>query len=242
MRSPCKPGNFRALIPFSTSFPIGKGVGLHTITALAEHLSTVTGQGLVHGRQLAKVLSVGARKTEYGRDATLLDDASLKDVLAAAGCSKLRILALYQHQDMRTRMQRLLACHFNQPHLADSMPTTNSFNSAATPRYCCTGPLSCCPTAALAAGAAHSPTPCPDSKPPAPGSWPWSRPSTTPRPGAASGAPPAAGRTAPSARRRSVPSRRSPAAWHVTVSSPSSSFLRPESGARRRRNARPNLA
>ncbi|MFF4316981.1 RNaseH domain-containing protein [Streptomyces sp. NPDC001507] len=116
------PGNFRALIPFPKSFPIGKGVGLHTITALAEHLSTVTGQDLVHGRQVAKVLSVGARKTEYGRDATLLDDASLKEILAAASCSKLRVLALYQHQDMRTRMQRLLAYHFNQPHLADGMP------------------------------------------------------------------------------------------------------------------------
>lgn len=117
-----EPGGFRALIPFSKSFPIGKGVGLHTVAALADHLSTVTGQALVRGRQVAKVLSVAARKTEYGRDATLLDDTDLKDIMAAAGCSKLRILALYEHQEMRTRMQRLLAYHFNRPDLADGMP------------------------------------------------------------------------------------------------------------------------
>ncbi|MFE2971702.1 RNaseH domain-containing protein [Streptomyces sp. NPDC059340] len=117
-----EPGNFRALIPFSKSFPIGKGVGLHTVTALADHLSAVTGQDLVRGRQVAKVLSLAARKTEYGRDAALLDDADLKDIMAAAGCSKLRVLALYEHQEMRTRMQRLLAYHFNRPDLADGMP------------------------------------------------------------------------------------------------------------------------
>ncbi|GHJ39453.1 RNaseH domain-containing protein [Streptomyces sp. TS71-3] len=117
-----EPGGFRALIPFSKSFPIGKGVGLHTVTALADHLTTVTGQDLVRGLQVAKVLSVAARKTEYGRDATLLDDAGLKDIMAAAGCSRLRILALYEHQEMRTRMQRLLAYHFNRPDLADGMP------------------------------------------------------------------------------------------------------------------------
>ncbi|WP_055557107.1 RNaseH domain-containing protein [Streptomyces sp. NBRC 110028] len=117
-----EPGNFRALIPFSKSFPIGKGVGLHTVTALADHLSTVTGQDLVHGTQVAKVLSVAARKTEHGRDATLLDDTDLRGIMAAAGCSKLRVLALYEHQEMRTRMQRLLAYHFNRPDLADGMP------------------------------------------------------------------------------------------------------------------------
>ncbi|AJC62086.1 RNaseH domain-containing protein [Streptomyces sp. 769] len=117
-----EPGSFRALIPFSKSFPIGKGVGLDTVAALADHLSTVTDQNLVRGTQVAKVLSVAARKTDYGRDATLLDDADLKDIMAAAGCTKLRVLALYQHQEMRTRMQRLLAYHFNRPDLAEGMP------------------------------------------------------------------------------------------------------------------------
>ncbi|MEW2084949.1 RNaseH domain-containing protein [Streptomyces sp. NPDC005283] len=117
-----EPGDFRALIPFSKSFPLGKGVGLHTVTTLAEHLSAVTGQDLVSGTQVAKVLSVAPRKTEYGRDATLLDDTDLNDIMAAAGCSKLRVLALYQHQEMRTRMQRLLAYHFGRPDLADGMP------------------------------------------------------------------------------------------------------------------------
>ncbi|MFJ6825486.1 hypothetical protein ACIQRJ_34310 [Streptomyces niveus] len=117
-----EPGDFRALIPFSKSFPLGKGVGLHTVAALAEHLSTVTEQDLACGRQVAKVLSVAARKTQYSRDATLLDDTDLQGIMAAAGVSRLRILALYEHQEMRTRMQRLLAYHFNRPDLAAGIP------------------------------------------------------------------------------------------------------------------------
>ncbi|OYP19187.1 hypothetical protein CFC35_35775 [Streptomyces sp. FBKL.4005] len=114
-----EPGNLRALVPFSKSFPIGKGVGVTTVADLAAHLAAVTDQELLRGTQVAKVLSVGGRKTEYGRDNTLLDDRDLQGILRAAGCERLRILALYQHQEMRTRMQRLLAYHFNRPDLTD---------------------------------------------------------------------------------------------------------------------------
>ncbi|MFJ9752621.1 RNaseH domain-containing protein [Streptomyces chartreusis] len=116
-----KPGSLRALVPFSSRFPIGRSAGIHTVAALAEHLSTVTGQAPVRARRVAKTLSIGTRQTDYGRDAVLLDDADLDMILRAAGCSKLRILALYQHQDTRTRMQRLLAFHFNRPDMADGM-------------------------------------------------------------------------------------------------------------------------
>jgi hypothetical protein len=116
------PGDLRALIPHSTAFPIGKGVGLHTVTALAQHLASATGQDLLHATQVPGVLVTSSRKPDYGRDATLLDDADLQGILRAAGCSRLRILALYQHQTMRTRMQRLLAYHFARPDLADGMP------------------------------------------------------------------------------------------------------------------------
>ncbi|MFG2925695.1 RNaseH domain-containing protein [Streptomyces sp. NPDC048305] len=117
-----EPGNFRVLVPFSTAYPIGRSVGIHTVAALADHLETATGQNLLRARQVVKTLGIGTRQTDNGRDAVLLDDASLDEIMHAAGCSRLRILALYQHQDTRTRMQRLLAYHFNRPELADRMP------------------------------------------------------------------------------------------------------------------------
>lgn len=115
------PGNVRALLPYSTKFPIGRSPGIHTVAALAEHLSTATGEEPVRARRVAKTLAIGTRQTDYGRDTVLLDDTDLHLILRAAGCSRLRILALYQHQDTRTRMQQLLAFHFNRPDLADGM-------------------------------------------------------------------------------------------------------------------------
>lgn len=116
------PGSFRVLKPFSTSFPIGRSVGIHTVTAIADHLSEETGQDLLRARQVAKTLGIGTRRLDNGRDSVLLDDADLEEIMRAAGCSRLRIIALYQHQDTRARMQRLLAYHFNRPDLADGMP------------------------------------------------------------------------------------------------------------------------
>ncbi|MEU5109807.1 hypothetical protein AB0H07_47535 [Streptomyces sp. NPDC021354] len=160
---------------------------------------------------------MGSRKTEYGRDPTLLDDASLTHILAAVGCSKLRVLALYRHQDMRTRMQRLLAYHFNQPHLADGMPDDEIVQLG-----CHTEVLLHRAPELLSHGSHHDrrgalTNALPGLEAEDTGSWPWSRPSTTPRTGAVSGAPPAAGRTAPSPRTRWMPSRRSPATSHVTA-------------------------
>ncbi|MFB7852657.1 RNaseH domain-containing protein [Streptomyces sp. NPDC056053] len=116
------PGNFRVLVPFSTSYPVGRSVGIHTVAALADHLAEATGQDLLRARQVVKNLGIGTRQTDNGRDTVLLDDEALEEIMRAAGCSRLRILALYQHQDTRTRMQRLLAYHFNRPDLADGMP------------------------------------------------------------------------------------------------------------------------
>ncbi|MGW1871402.1 pPIWI_RE module domain-containing protein, partial [Streptomyces mauvecolor] len=117
-----KPGNLRALIPYSVSSPLGRGVGLYTVAELARHASTVLGQPLIGARKVPGVLVGHARTTKNGRDEMLLDDGDLAEILEAAGCSKLRILILYRSQDMRTRMQRLIAYHFNRPDLADGMP------------------------------------------------------------------------------------------------------------------------
>ncbi|MGW2922843.1 RNaseH domain-containing protein [Streptomyces angustmyceticus] len=112
------PGKLRALVPFSLSFPIGKGVGMHTRRELARHFGTTLGQPLVRNREVAGRHFGYGRTVIDGRDSVLLDDEHFDQILAASGCQRLRILALYQKQDMRTRMQNLLAYHFNRPDLA----------------------------------------------------------------------------------------------------------------------------
>ncbi|WNM32739.1 RNaseH domain-containing protein [Streptomyces sp. Li-HN-5-11] len=112
------PGKLRALVPFSTSSPIGKGVGMYTRRELARYTSTALDQPLLRTREIAGRHFGHGRTTIDGRDAVLLDDPHFDRIIAASGCERLRILALYRHQDMRTRMQRLLAYHFNRPDLA----------------------------------------------------------------------------------------------------------------------------
>ncbi|MGA5565265.1 RNaseH domain-containing protein [Streptomyces platensis] len=114
------PGKFRALIPFSVGFPLGKGVGMHTRRELARYVRDALDQPLVSNREVAGRHFGHGRTTPEGRDAVLLDDDHFDQILAASGCQRLRILGLYQHQDMRTRMQRLLAYHFNRPDLAST--------------------------------------------------------------------------------------------------------------------------
>ncbi|MFE3205913.1 RNaseH domain-containing protein [Embleya sp. NPDC059237] len=119
------PGNLRALIPNSTHYPLGKGVGMFTHRELARHLPAALGQPLLRTREIAGRHFGHGRTTDAGRDTVLLDDEDFDLILAAAGCRRLRILALYRTQDMRTRMQRLLAYHFNRPDLAaEGIPDT----------------------------------------------------------------------------------------------------------------------
>ena len=122
------PGNLRALIPYSVRYPIGRGAGLHTVAALADHTSNRLGQPLLKAWKIPSPAAHSARKTDYGRDTTLLDTPDLPNILSAAGCTRLRILALYVHQEQRTRMQRLLAFHFNRPELADGVPEDTLIN------------------------------------------------------------------------------------------------------------------
>ncbi|MER6445448.1 hypothetical protein [Streptomyces venezuelae] len=49
----------------------------------------------------------------------------LNKIIAAAGREHLRFLVLYRRQSERTRMQRLLAYHFNRPDLAASRMPEN---------------------------------------------------------------------------------------------------------------------
>ncbi|OPC76703.1 hypothetical protein B4N89_45285 [Embleya scabrispora] len=119
------PGNLRALVPNSTNYPFGKGIGMFTRRELARHVSCALGQPLLRTREIAGRHFGYGRSTDAGRDTVLLDDDDFDLILAAAGCRRLRILALYRTQSMRTRMQRLLAYHFNRPDLAaEGIPDT----------------------------------------------------------------------------------------------------------------------
>lgn len=115
-----EPGRLRALVPNSVRFPIGRGVGMHTVRELSHHIAaTVDEQNLtaspVAGHRFPKS---SRRQTVLGRDADLLDHAMLPTILEAAGCQRLRILVLYTHQHTRARLQRLLAFHLDRPDLA----------------------------------------------------------------------------------------------------------------------------
>lgn len=112
------PGDLRALIPFSGTFSIGRGVGMHTHRELARHLSTALEQPLLRAIQVEGRSYGPRRTTTEGRDHVLLDDPRLGEILAAAGRERLRFLVLYRHQNERTRIQRLLAYHYNRPDLA----------------------------------------------------------------------------------------------------------------------------
>ncbi|MFJ3519844.1 RNaseH domain-containing protein [Streptomyces sp. NPDC090131] len=113
-----QPGALRALIPFSGTFSLGKGVGMHTRRELARHTSTALGQPLLRAHHVAGRPFGSRRTTTEGRDSVLLDDPRLSKIIAAAGREHLRFLVLYRRQSERTRMQRLLAYHFNRPDLA----------------------------------------------------------------------------------------------------------------------------
>ncbi|MBT2539646.1 DUF3893 domain-containing protein [Streptomyces sp. ISL-44] len=112
------PGSLRALVPFSGTFSLGKGVGMHARRQLARWAGDVLGQPLLQTHQVAGRPFGSRRTTAEGRDSVLLDDPRLGQIIAAAGRERLRFLVLYRHQNERTRMQRLLAYHFNRPDLA----------------------------------------------------------------------------------------------------------------------------
>ncbi|WP_413812746.1 RNaseH domain-containing protein [Streptomyces sp. OE57] len=112
------PGALRALIPFASTFSIGKGDGMHARRELARWARNTLGQPLVHAHQIAGRPFSSRRTTTDGRDSLLLDDPRLGQIIAAAGRQRLRFLVLYRHQSEPTRMQRLLAYHFNRPDLA----------------------------------------------------------------------------------------------------------------------------
>jgi hypothetical protein len=115
-----EPGRLRALIPVSvSSFPIGRGLGMHTMRELHSHVARTLGAEPLIPTRVRGHRFPARRGRPHGRDEALLDPQSLPDTIAAAGCRRLRIVVLYATQHSRARMQRLLAYQFARPDLAE---------------------------------------------------------------------------------------------------------------------------
>ncbi|MGG2463811.1 RNaseH domain-containing protein [Streptomyces sp. RGM 3693] len=114
------PGDFRAVLPYSTRFPIGRGPGMHTMAVVSDHARTAFNSEPLRLHQCTERLSRSRRTTHLGRDTHLLDAPDLDQILRAAACNRLRILALYHNPTTRPRLQKLLCYHFNRPELAEA--------------------------------------------------------------------------------------------------------------------------
>ena len=111
----------RAVVPKSVRFPVGRGVGMHLIRELSTHVTAMLTVPPVTAHNVAghQFSEANRRLLDRGRDAELLHPDELPAIITASGCQKLRILVLYRCEHTRGRLQRLLACHFERPDLAE---------------------------------------------------------------------------------------------------------------------------
>jgi hypothetical protein len=112
------PGRLRAVIPRSVRFPIGRGVGMHTVRELIRHVTSTLGVRPVTAGPVPGHRFKARPKRHLGRDIELLDPLTLPATIAASGCRSLRIVVLYATTHTRRRIQNLLAYHFDRLDLA----------------------------------------------------------------------------------------------------------------------------
>lgn len=112
------PGRLRPLIPFGIRYPIGRGLGMHTMRQLAAHTSEVLGMPPLTIGRVAGHRFHSRPKKEGGRDPELLDPDTISTTIIASGARHLRIVILYQYPHTRRRIQNLLAYHFAAPSFA----------------------------------------------------------------------------------------------------------------------------
>jgi hypothetical protein len=120
------PGRLRPLIPFGIRYPIGRGLGMHSMRQLVAHTSEVLGMppltvGKVAGHRFHR-----RPKKEGGRDPELLDPDTIGTTISASGTRHLRIVILYQYPHTRRRIQNLLAYHFAAPGFAAAQIPDNT--------------------------------------------------------------------------------------------------------------------
>jgi hypothetical protein len=114
------PGRLRPVIPIGIKYPIGRGLGMHTMRELLVHASAVLGMPPITVSKIPGHQFHGRPKKAAGRDPELLDPNTIGVTIAASGTRHLRIVVLYQSSHTRRRIQNLLAHHFAAPGLASA--------------------------------------------------------------------------------------------------------------------------
>ena len=114
------PGRLRPVIPIGIKYPIGRGLGMHTMRELLVHASTALGMPPITVSKVTGHQFHRRPKKEAGRDPELLDPDTIGVTIAASGTRHLRIVVLYQSSHTRRRIQNLLAHHFAAPSLASA--------------------------------------------------------------------------------------------------------------------------
>jgi RNaseH domain of pPIWI_RE/pPIWI_RE module N-terminal domain len=114
------PGRLRAVIPRSVRFPVGRGVGMHTVRELTRYVTETLGVRPISATPVPGHRFKARPKRHLGRDIELLDPQTLPETITASGCQSLRIVVLYAAAHTRRRIQNLLAYHFDRLDLASA--------------------------------------------------------------------------------------------------------------------------
>jgi hypothetical protein len=107
-----RPGRLRPLIPVGVRYPVGRGLGMHSLRELVAHTSEVLGVPPLTVRKVTAHQFHRKPERDGGRDPELLDPDTIGTTIAASGARRLRIVVLYQFPHTRRRIQNLLAYHF----------------------------------------------------------------------------------------------------------------------------------
>lgn len=107
-----QPGRLRPVIPVPVRYPVGRGLGMHTLREFAAHAADILGTPSLTASRVARHRFLKPPGREKGRDTELLDRETLGTTIHASGTARLRIAVLYQYPHTRRRVQNLLAYHF----------------------------------------------------------------------------------------------------------------------------------
>lgn len=107
-----QPGRLRPLIPVGVRYPVGRGLGMHSLRELLAHTSAVLGVPPLTVRKVAAHQFSRKPEKDGGRDPELLAPDTIGTTIAASGARRLRIVVLYQSPHTRRRIQNVLAYHF----------------------------------------------------------------------------------------------------------------------------------
>jgi hypothetical protein len=121
-----QPGRLRPVIPVPVRYPVGRGLGMHTLREFAAHAADVLGVPSLTASRVAGHRFPKRPGREKGRDTELLDRETLSTTIRASGTARLRIVVLYQYPHTRRRIQNLLAYHFEDAGFATKQIPDNT--------------------------------------------------------------------------------------------------------------------